>query len=141
MSKRLLAAVAVVAVVPAGALAARDALHPVVASKATGAAVPKGAPRAVAWVRLRLDASTGEACWKIAPQRIGTALSAHVHAGKPGNTGRVVLPLGSRFLKIGCVQAPKYAVRNVARDPALYYVDIHTKRYLDGAVRGQLHPQ
>ena len=139
MSKRFVAAIVIATVaLPTAALAARLTLHPVASAKLTAAAVPNGAPGAAATIKLQLKVSDGKACWKIGVRKIGTALSTHVHYGKPGHIGRVVLPLGARFSKQGCVKAPKKWIRDVSRSPGSYYVDIHTKKYLNGAVRGQL---
>jgi hypothetical protein len=56
-----------------------------------------------------------------------------------GEDGPVVIPLGDRYSKQGCVTAPQKSIRAVANNPAAYYVNVHTRKFLDGAVRGQLH--
>jgi hypothetical protein len=65
-------------------------------------------------------------------------LSAHVHKAPPGKVGPVVIPLGARFVTKGCVIVPKRSLKAVETNPRAYYVNVHTKRYLNGAIRGQL---
>jgi hypothetical protein len=37
------------------------------------------------------------------------------------------------------VRSPKKVVRAVAKNPGAYYVNVHTKEFGNGAIRGQLH--
>ena len=54
--------------------------------------------------------------------------------------GPVVIPLGARFAKTGCVTGlTARAINAIVQAPGGYYVNVHTKKYLDGAIRGQLH--
>jgi hypothetical protein len=125
---------------PAAGLAADSALHPVV--KATlrgGTEVAKGAPTGSGSAVVTLSTKTGKACWTLSVKGIGKALSAHVHKGAPGKAGQVVIPLGARFSTKGCVTAPNTTLLAVQRNPAAYYVNVHTTKYLNGAIRGQLH--
>jgi CHRD domain len=142
MATRLLAvAVAALGVgLPAAALAAGTTLHPVVSAKLRGGAeVPKGSPAGSGTAVVNLDTKRNKACWTLSVKRIDRALSAHIHKAPPGKAGPVVIPLGARFSTKGCVIAPRKAILAVARNPGAYYVNVHTKRYLDGAIRGQLH--
>jgi hypothetical protein len=38
----------------------------------------------------------------------------------------------------GCVQVPKKTLVAVGTNPRAYYVNVHTKKYRNGAIRGQL---
>jgi hypothetical protein len=125
---------------PAVGLAADSALHPVVSAKLRGTAeVPKGSPTGSGTAVVKLDTKTNKACWTLSVKGIDKALSAHVHKGPPGKAGPVVIPLGARFSTKGCVLAPRKAILAVATNPGAYYVNVHTKKYLNGAIRGQLH--
>jgi hypothetical protein len=101
-------------------------------------AVPKGPAGASGTARLTLDVDTGEACWTIAVKGLDRSLSAHVHEAPPGKVGPVVIPLGDRFSRKGCVLSSSRALREVAAEPGDYYVDVHTVEHLDAAVRGRL---
>jgi hypothetical protein len=79
-------------------------------------------------------------CWEIHVAGIGRPLAAHVHRGGPGKAGPVVVPLGSAFREKGCVRTSAALARALAARSSAYYVNVHTKRYPGGALRGQLQP-
>jgi hypothetical protein len=101
--------------------------------------VPKKGPaKAAGTVVIRLDPKAQKACWKLTLTGVTGALSAHVHFGKGKQLGPVVIPLGDRYAPKGCVLVPVRSLLAVAKAPGSYYVDVHTKKYLDGAIRGPL---
>ena len=113
--------------------------HSVVVAKLTGKAeVGKASPTGSGTARITLNLKTGKACWKLSVRGLDKTLSAHVHKGVPGKTGPVVIPLGARFYTKGCVTVPAKSLRAVGRNPRAYYVNVHTRRYLNGAIRGRL---
>jgi hypothetical protein len=142
--------------VPAAGVAAGFATKKVsantekVSAKLSGSAeVPKGSPKGSGTAVVKLNATTRKACWTIKVKGIDKPLSAHVHKAPPGKTGPVVIPLGARFSKTGCVTVPKPKKTKankhpvdvlvaVAKNPRAYYVNVHTKKYINGAIRGQL---
>ena len=66
-------------------------------------------------------------------------LSAYVHKGKKGKLGPAVIPLGSKYSTKGCVTgAPAKSLKAIGTNPAAYYVNVYTKKYVHGAIRGQL---
>jgi hypothetical protein len=117
----------------------RVATPMVVTAKLSGSqAIPKGPAAASGTATITLKPRSGRACWRIAVSGIDTPLSAHVHAARPGKLGVVVIPLGDRFSPTGCVLTGSRILRAVAHSPGSYYVDVHTTKHLQGAVRGQL---
>jgi hypothetical protein len=98
----------------------------------------KGPTKAAGTVVIRLDPKAQKACWKLTLTGVAGALSAHVHFGKAKQLGPVVIPLGDRYAPKGCVLVPVRSLDAVAKTPGSYYVDVHTTKYLDGAVRGPL---
>ena len=102
------------------------------------AAVPKGAAAGKGTATITLNTRSGRACWRLTVSGIDKPLSAHIHQGAVGKVGQVVIPLGDRFSRKGCVLSVPRALRLVAAAPTDYYVDVHTTKFLDGAVRGQL---
>jgi len=106
-----------------------------------GPEVEPGAPAGTGRAVVRLNPKTGNACWTLVVNGIGKPLSAHIHKAPRGEEGPVVIPLGDRFSLKGCVLAPRKTVTGVARRPGAYYVNVHTRKYLNGAVRGQLRPR
>ncbi len=123
----------------AGSRRAAAEAHRVLEAKLTGdAEVPPTRGTGSGTAQITLDQKTGKACRKLSVKGLGHPLSAHVHKGNPGMTGPVVIPLGARFALRGCVLTPKATLSAVAAHPAAYYVNVHTTKYLNGAVRGRL---
>jgi hypothetical protein len=109
------------------------------ATLTAAASVPKGPKGGAGTARITFKLGSGEACWRISVRGVGKAVSAHVHAGRPGKVGDVVIPLGDRFARTGCVLTGTRVLREVARNPSAYYVDVHSEKNIAGAVRGRLH--
>jgi CHRD domain len=141
MRTRVLAGVAAMACVvpPTAGLAAGSAAPQLSASLRGSAEVPKGSPTGSGVAKVTLNTKTSRACWRISVRGIGKPLSAHVHKARPGRTGNVVIPLGAKYMTRGCVLVPLRTIRAVAKNPNGYYVNVHTRTYLGGAIRGQLH--
>jgi hypothetical protein len=133
----LLTSVLAAVAVHSGLVASRP-VHTVSAVLTTRAVVPRSTASGSGRVVIKLDAKAGTACWTITVRGLKGLLSAHVHKGRPGSTGRVVIPLGATFTKKGCVTVPKSDLNAVAAHPNRYYADIHTRKNPNGAVRGQL---
>src|SRR5580765_2083410 len=132
MGKGLFAVVALVALLAPAALAGGSELHPVVSATLTGRVeVLNGSPNGSGTVRVTLSTKTYKACWRLSVKGIGTPLSAHIHKGPRGKQGPVIIPLGARFSTSGCVGAPKASILAVQRNPAGFYVNVHTKTYLN----------
>lgn len=110
------------------------------------AETPKGDPDGHARVTITVEAAQGKVCYDIRKTKLETTQAAHIHKGKAGVSGPVVVPLiqkptGAGKGKItGCVTTgfTKAVLAAIKANPAGYYVNIHTKKYPGGAVRGQL---
>lgn len=95
---------------------------------------------------IEINPDRTELCWDIRGL-VGTVndvTAMHIHAGAVGDVGPVVVEFisGNR----GCwVVSPggitEAALRSIAAEPANFYVDVHSDRHPDGAVRGQLELQ
>jgi hypothetical protein len=142
MRTRVIAAAIVVlgVAVPAVGAAAVGAFHSTVSTRLTARSeVPKGAPGGSGTAVVKFNTKTSQACWTLKVNGLDKTLSAHVHKAPPGKNGPVVIPLGARFAPTGCVRIPMKTLRAVGSNPAGYYVNVHTRKYLNGAIRGQLH--
>ena len=87
---------------------------------------------------LTLDASKGTVCWTFAGVSGITPVVAHIHKAAVGKAGPIVVPLGGAYKPKGCTTALKTTVAAIETHPNSYYVNIHTKLYPAGAIRGQL---
>ena len=79
-------------------------------------------------------------CFRFDVEKIGTAVAGHIHEAAEGTAGPVVVPLftGDVPSRTRCVKAKRSLVRDILRDPADYYLNVHTPDFPDGAIRGQL---
>jgi hypothetical protein len=134
----LIVAALVAAALPAAALATRSATTELYASLNGKSEVPKGDPKATGTAEIKLTASTGKVCWEFKLKGVATPSAAHIHKGKPGTAGAVVVPFGTAFKRQGCTTAPKATIRAILANPGGYYVNVHNAKYPAGAVRGQL---
>ncbi|KAJ1457926.1 hypothetical protein M885DRAFT_562405 [Pelagophyceae sp. CCMP2097] len=61
--------------------------------------------------------------------------SLHIHAGAAGANGDVTVALDGMS---GCVDATAALIESILLDPSMYYVNLHTATFPNGALRGQL---
>jgi hypothetical protein len=85
----------------------------------------------------------GRLCFAIVVDDIRLpATGAHVHRGRAGVAGPIVVPLtapDATGTSAGCVSADQQLLTAIKRHPRRYYVNVHTTDFPAGAVRGQLH--
>jgi len=90
-------------------------------------------------VELKLNTATGKVCWEFTLAKIdGKPNQAHIHKGKAGVSGNVVVPLGANYKRQGCTKAAPSLVKSIAGHPGAYYVNVHNAKHPLGAMRGQL---
>jgi hypothetical protein len=99
---------------------------------------PKGDPNGKGTAKIKIEASKGELCYRLTWSNIGTPVAAHIHKGKKGTAGPVVIPIFAKARHSGCVKASKSLLAKVVKSPASYYVNVHTQQFPGGAIRAQL---
>ncbi len=114
------------------------------ASEVPGPADPDGTGVA----EVDVAARNGVLCFSIAVEGIGLpATAAHVHAGAAGVAGDIVVPLeapvafgsGAAGVSSGCLtKLSSSLLKDIAKNPSQYYVNVHNAEFSAGAVRGQL---
>jgi CHRD domain len=110
----------------------------------TGAAeVPgPGDPDGAGTATIRLRVGQAQVCHSISASNITLpAMAAHIHVAPAGVAGPVVVPLitpDSDGSVEGCVSAPRALIKQILKNHAGYYVNVHTSDYPAGAIRGQL---
>ena len=110
------------------------------ANLTASANIPPGPPGATGKAAVFIKADAGRVCQRISYQGTrGPLTAAHIHVGKAGVVGPVVvglkvLPSG----QTGCFFADRAVLRAIAHNPAGYYVNLHTANFPDGVLRGQL---
>jgi CHRD domain len=130
----LLALVAVAGA--SGAALQRDAgsLHATLTGRVE---VPKGDPDGTGTAEVKINGT--KVCWEITATKVVKLTAAHIHKGKPGVAGPVVVPFGKTFKAKGCTTTTAAVAAAIKKSPRAYYVNVHNARYPAGALRGQLH--
>jgi hypothetical protein len=116
--------------------------------KVNASLVPKGevpAPKAPAAAKgtfsggYRENASGGVLTWKLSFTGLsGSAMAAHIHMGKPGKSGPVVVPLCGpcHTGMTGTAKLTKAVIKALESGGA--YVNVHTAKNPGGEIRGQV---
>jgi CHRD domain len=82
-------------------------------------------------------------CYTLRFSGLDDPQAAHIHRGSSRRNGAIVIDLQPRFTDSGarnrCVTVSSSDLRRSIRNrPSNFYVNVHTERYPDGAIRGQL---
>jgi CHRD domain len=85
-------------------------------------------------------------CYTLTFKRIAPATRAHIHQGRPGVAGPIVVtlferpnnPVESPARISDCVDISRSLSEALREHPGRYYVNVHNRPYPDGAIRGQL---
>jgi hypothetical protein len=123
-------------VVAAGASAATQkgtSLHATLVGRAE---TPKGDPDGRGTAEIKITGT--RVCWEIKVAKVQTIVAAHIHKGKPGVSGPVVVPFGKVYRSKGCTTTTAGLAAAIQRTPSAYYVNVHNAKYPGGALRGQL---
>ncbi|WP_156727946.1 CHRD domain-containing protein [Streptomyces apocyni] len=107
-----------------------------------GAAVGAHGGKAIAQVKIKGNRVVFSLHWK----GIDAPSAGHIHLGAKGQNGEVKVPLFTTAMpKTARAAAGHTAVEDAAlakalrAQPSSFYVNLHTKKFPGGAVRGQLH--
>ena len=81
-----------------------------------------------------------QVCYTLSVRNIGPATAAHIHEAPAGVAGpvKVTLRAPTTGRSSGCVNVSRELAREILKDPADYYVNVHNAAFPSGAVRGQL---
>jgi hypothetical protein len=100
-------------------------------------------PAAGGTFEMTVDYGHRELCYTLTWANLSAnATAAHIHLAPAGVAGGVVIPLTVTSAMTGatdgCVAVEQALLHAIVKDPAAYYVNVHTSVNQPGAVRGQL---
>jgi CHRD domain len=103
---------------------------------------PAGDPVATGAATVRVRSGRARICYSLVARDLsGRAVAAHIHRGAAGTAGPVVIPLktpNAGGKASGCAKTSKSLVRAILARPSRFYVNVHTREFLGGAIRGQV---
>lgn len=87
--------------------------------------------------------STSTICFSILVERVDPPTAAHIHDGVATVNGAIIVPLappgsGNPGTSSGCVATPAGFNKALVKNPAAFYVNVHTGAFPGGAMRGQI---
>jgi len=89
--------------------------------------------------KITIDMATNTLCYDLTwSSQVGSPSASHIHRAPKGSNGPIVVPLNEPPSPTGCLTVAASTLQGIASNPGGYYVNIHTKAYPNGAVRGQL---
>jgi hypothetical protein len=88
-----------------------------------------------------VDPPKGTACYIMNVSGLTEVTAAHIHTGGPGETGGPVVTLTAPQdgTSGSCVQVTPEVSAALLANPGGYYVNVHTRAFPSGAIRGQLN--
>jgi hypothetical protein len=110
-----------------------NSLHAMLTGKAEK---PKGYPNGSGTAEVKINGKS--VCWEIKASKVTTLTAAHIHKGRAGVAGPVVVPFGGAFKSKGCTTTTAAIAAALKKSPGAYYVNVHNAKYPGGALRGQL---
>jgi hypothetical protein len=96
-------------------------------------------------IGLSFDRAKGRVCYDLRRFKLETPQAMHIHRGRKGKDGPIVVtliskPTGAGRGKVtGCVSGvSRTTIDKILASPAAYYANIHTAGFPSGSARGQL---
>jgi hypothetical protein len=110
-------------------------------AEVTAAGVPnQGDLDGTGTATLTLNPGQGRICYTLQVSGIAPAAAAHIHEAPATTTGPVVVPLEAPTDgdSSACATVDRELVKDILKNPADYYVNVHNADFPAGALRGQL---
>jgi hypothetical protein len=99
---------------------------------------------AIGTAAFTMDFANGQICFDVTVQNINYPVTGmHIHRGNVNEAGDVVVPLepvpdSSNGNAVGCVLVEADLLKEIASNPAGFYINVHNNDFPAGALRGQV---
>ena len=110
-------------------------------AEVTAAGVPnQGDLDGTGTAELTINVGQGRICYSLEVSGIEPAAAAHIHEAAATTTGPVVVPLQAPTDgdSSACATVDRELAKDILKNPANYYVNVHNAPFPAGALRGQL---
>jgi hypothetical protein len=100
-----------------------------------------GDPNGSGTFAMTINPGLGKLCYELSVENVdGTITGAHIHVAPAGSPGPIVVALATPVTgsSSGCLDVAAPLLLDLRKNPARYYVNVHSSIYPAGAVRGQL---
>ncbi len=99
-----------------------------------------GDPDGTGFAAVTVNPGKGLVCYELSVSGIAPAAAAHIHEAPFGEVGDVVVGLAppTDGSSSGCATVDRALAKEILKNPADYYVNVHNAEYPAGAIRGQL---
>ena len=99
-----------------------------------------GDPDGTGFAAVTVNPGKGLVCYELSVSGIAPATGAHIHEAPFGEAGPVIVGLKAPTdgSSSDCVEVGRALAKDLLKNPADYYVNVHNKEYPAGALRGQL---
>jgi hypothetical protein len=89
---------------------------------------------------VRVNTASRQVCYDLRFRNLPRPTVAHIHSGAAGVAGPPVVTLRAPAggMSHGCARVSAGLARDLLRSPGRFYVNVHSRAYPDGAIRGQL---
>jgi hypothetical protein len=97
-----------------------------------------------------MSAGNGKLCFAALVVNIDHPVEFHIHTGVAGQNGPDIIqfvfpggpiqfPPGNPTTASGCISGvPTATIKSILQSPRKFYINVHTKQFPEGAIRGQL---
>ncbi len=99
-----------------------------------------GDPDGIGFATVTVNPGQGVLCYELSVSGIAPAEAAHIHEAPFGEAGGVVVTLEAPTdgFSGGCIEVGRELAKDILKNPADYYINVHNAPYPSGALRGQL---
>ena len=90
---------------------------------------------------ITVNSKTDHVCSQIVTKGLVKITAAHIHRGVKGVNGPVVVAFVTKSIgtgKISCIIVPAASAKAIIKNPKGFYINVHTAKFPNGAVRAQL---